>query len=225
MSFTSLLASATGAASATTVKLLPHAQFLAKISSHEVLPRFWRAKGDKPDRAAYCYSASFELVDYFPSGDEDKDDFALSSLATYGDWKGKKLSSNGSGVIETLGPDKRLMVMGIGPGVFGIIDTTPDFSDFVDYSKELVRFVKTDDSGKVVGGFVSFLSKEPTAMVPLDLAPKPADDEAFRGWLEEVMAATDDTYCVLEVGTRKYTREGSTEEQETQELVGIQSVG
>jgi hypothetical protein len=117
------------------------------------------------------------------------------------------------------------MVMGIGPGVFGIIDTTPSFSDFMSYSKELVRFVKTDESGRVTGGFVSFLSKEPTAMVPLTFAPKPADDESFRTWIDEVMDATDDTYCVLEVGIREYTREGSTEKQETQELVGIQSVG
>ena len=224
-SFTELLNQATGAEQATKAKLIPPARFTVQISEYNILPRFWQARGDKPDRAAQCYSASFKLVDYFPWGDEDRDEFTLSQLEAYGDWKGKVLSSNGTGVIETKGPDKILMVRGIGPGVFGIIDTDPTFSTAMGYSAELKRFVKTDDKNQVVGGFVSRLSKEPTAMVPLDFTTQPIDDAEFRSWLNDLIAATEGTYCVLEVGIREYSREGSDAKEEAQELVEVQSVG
>lgn len=224
-SFSDLLTQTQGAEEATKTKLLPPARFLVKISSYDILPRFWRAKADKPDRAAQCYSAAFQIVDYFPWGDEDRDDFTLRALEKFGDWRGKVLSSNGKGVIETLGPEKRLMVMGIGPGVYALLDTDPTFTTSLGYSTELKRFVKTDDSNAVVGGFVSKLSKEPTAMIPLDLPPAPVDDVAFQKWLQDLIAATEDTYCVLEVGVREYTREGSTTPEESQELVEVQSVG
>lgn len=164
-------------------------------------------------------------MDYFPWGDEDRDDFTFAALEKYGDWRGKILSSNGKGVIETLGPEKRVMVMGIGPGVFALVDTDPTFSTSLGYSQELKRFVKTDDSNTVVGGFVSKLSKEPTVMIPLDLPPAPVDDKEFQAWLQSLIAATEDTYCVLEVGIREYTREGATSPDESQELVEVQSVG
>jgi hypothetical protein len=223
-SFTDLLTQTQGAEEATKTKLLPPARFTAKISSYDILPRFWKAKGDKPDRAAQCYSATFELVDYFPTGDEDRDQFTLDALEKFGDWRGKKLSSNGRGVIESKGPDKILMVMGIGPGVYGLLDTDPTFTTSLGYSAELKRFVKTDDTNAVVGGFVSVLSKEPSAMVPIDLPPAPVDDAEFQQWLQDLIAATEDTYVVLEVGIREYTREGSTTPEEAQELVGISSV-
>ena len=224
-SFTDLLTQTQGAEEATKTKLLPPARFTVKISSYDILPRFWRAKGDKPDRAAQCYSATFQIVDYFPWGDEDRDEYSLQALEKFGDWRGKTLSSNGRGVIETLGPEKRLMVMGIGPGVYALLDTDPSFTTSLGYSGELKRFVKTDDSNAVVGGFVSKLSKEPNVMVPLDLPPAPVDDAEFQQWLQQVIAATEDTYCVLEVGVREYTREGSTTPEESQELVEVQSVG
>jgi len=222
--FSQLLSGAQGAAEATKVKLLPHAQFLVQIPKYDILPRFWKAKGDKPDRAAMCYSASFKLLDYFPWGDDDKDDFTLQQLEKYGDWKGKMLSNNGAGIIEPKGPDKILMVMGIGPGVFALIDTDPSFTTTMGYSQELKRFVKTDDSNAVVGGFVTRLSKEAHAMVPLELPPAPVDDKEFQDWLQTVIAATEDTYAVLEVGVREYTdQQGNT--QETQELVEVSSIG
>ena len=224
-SFTDLLTQTQGAEEATKTKLLPPARFTVKISSYEILPRFWRAKGDKPDRAAQCYSATFQIVEYFPWNDPDRDDFTLQALEKYGDWRGKHLSSNARVMIEALGPEKRLAVMGIGPGVFALLDTDPTFSTSLGYSQELKRFVKTDDSNAVVGGFVSRLSKEPTAMIPLDLPPAPVDDKEFQGWLQQLIAATEDTYCVLEVGVREYTREGSTTPEESQELVEVQSVG
>ena len=224
-SFTDLLTQTQGAEEATKTKLLPPARFTVKISSYEILPRFWKAKGDKPDRAAQCYSATFQIVDYFPWNDEDRDDFTLQALEKYGDWRGKSLSSNARVMIEALGPEKRLAVVGIGPGVFALLDTDPTFSTSLGYSQELKRFVKTDDSNAVVGGFVSRLSKEPTAMIPLDLPPAPVDDKEFQGWLQQLIAATEDTYCVLEVGVREYTREGSTTPEESQELVEVQSVG
>jgi hypothetical protein len=226
-SFSDLLSQTQGAEEATKTKLLPPAQFIAKISSYDILPRFWKARGDKPDRAAQCYSATFELVDYFPTGDEDRDEFTLAALEKFGDWRGKKLSNNGRGSIETTrseGRDKVLMVMGIGPGVYGLLDTDPTFTTSLGYSAELKRFVKTDDSNNVVGGFVSNLSKEPNVMVPIDLPPAPVDDAEFQQWLQDLMAATEDTYVVLEVGIREYTREGSTTPEETQELVGVSSV-
>jgi hypothetical protein len=223
-SFTDLLAQTQGSEEATKTKLLPAASFVAKISSYDILPRFWKAKGDKPDRAAQCYSATFELVDYFPTGDEDRDEFALQALEKFGDWRGKKLSSNGHGVIEGLGSEKRLMVMGIGPGVYALVDTDPSFTTSLGYSAELKRFVKTNDSNNVVGGFVSNLSKESNAMVPIDLPPAPVDDTEFQQWLQDLIAATEDTYVVLEVGVRQYTREGSTTPEESQELVGVSSV-
>lgn len=223
-SFTDLLSQTQGAEEATKVKLLPPARFTAKISSYDILPRFWKAKGDKPDRAAQCYSATFEIVDYFPWGDEDRDDFTLAALDKFGDWRGKKLGSNGRGVIEAKGPDKILLVMGIGPGVFGIIDTDTTFTTSLGYSPELKRFVKTDDANAIVGGFVSFLSTDPTAMVPIELPPAPVDDAEFQQWLQDLMAATEDTYCVLEVGVREFTRDGSTTPEESQELVGVSSV-
>lgn len=224
-SFTDLLTQTQGAEEATKTKLLPPARFTVKISSYEILPRFWKARGDKPDRAAQCYSATFQIVDYFPWGDEDRDDFTLQALEKYGDWRGKNLSSNARVVIETLGPEKRLAVMGIGPGVFALLDTDPTFTTSLGYSAELKRLVKTDDSNAVVGGFVGKLSKEPNAMVPLDLPSAPVDDKEFQDWLQQLIAATEDTYCVLEVGIREYTREGSTTPEESQELVEVQSVG
>ncbi len=224
-SFSDLLTQTQGAEEATKTKLLPPARFLVKVSSYDILPRFWKAKGDKPDRAAQCYSATFQIVDYWPWGDEDKDDFVLRALEKFGDWRGKILSSNGKGVIETLGPEKRLMVMGIGPGVYALLDTDPSFTTSLGYSGELKRFAKTDDSNQVVGGFVSKLSKEPTAMIPLDIPAAPVDDVAFQAWLQQVIAATEDTYCVLEVGIREYKREGSDAVEESQELVEVQSVG
>jgi hypothetical protein len=224
-SFTDLLTQTQGAEEATKTKLLPPARFTCKISSYDILPRFWKAKGDKPDRAAQCYSATFQIVDYFPWGDEDRDDFTLSALEKYGDWRGKHLSSNGKGIIENLGPEKRLMVMGIGPGVYALLDTDPTFTTSLGYSAELKRFAKTDDSNKVVGGFVSKLSKEPSAMIPLDLPPAPVDDKEFQQWLQQLIASTEDAYCVLEVGIREYTREGSSTPEESQELVDVSSVG
>ena len=223
-SFTDLLTSTQGASEATQTKLLPPAKFIAKISEYNLLPRFWAAKGDKPDRAAMCYSATFELVDFMPTGDVDRDEFTLSALEKYGDWRGKPLSSNGRGVITSKGPEKILMVMGIGPGVYGVIDTDSTFTTSLGYSQELKRFVKTDDSGTVVGGFVSNLSKDPTVMVPIELPPAPTDDAEFQKWLQDLMAATEDTYCVLEVGVRTYKRPGSDVEEEAQELVGVSSV-
>lgn len=224
-SFTDLLTQTQGAEEATKTKLLPPARFTVKISSYDILPRFWKARGEKPDRAAQCYSATFQIVDYFPWGDEDKDDFALRALEKFGDWRGKHLSSNGKITIETLGPEKRLAVMGIGPGVYALLDTDPTFTTSLGYSSELKRFVKTDDSNAVVGGFVSKLSKEPSAMIPLDLPPAPVDDTEFQKWLQDLIAATEDTYCVLEVGVREYTREGSSSPEESQELIEVQSVG
>lgn len=223
-SFTELLSQTQGSEEATKTKLLPPARFTAKISSYNILPRFWKAKGDKPDRAAKCYSATFELIDYFPTGDQDRDNFILAALEKFGDWRGKKLSSNGKIVIESLGSEKRLAVMGIGPGVFAILDTDPTFTTSLGYANDVKYFVKTDDSNNVVGGFVSLLSKEPNVMVPIDLPPAPVDEVEFQQWLQDLMAATEDTYLVLEVGVREYTREGSTTPEETQELVGISSV-
>lgn len=224
-SFTDLLTQTQGAEEATKTKLLPPARFLAKISAYNILPRFWKARGDKPDRAAQCYSADFELVDFFPFGDSDRDDFTLKALEKFGDWRGKILNSNGRSVIEALGSEKRLCIFGIGPGVFALLDTDPTFSTSLGYSQELKRFVKTDDSNAVVGGFVSRLSKESDAMIPLDLPPAPVDDAEFQAWLQQIIAATEDTYCVLEVGIREYTREGSSTPEESQELVEVQSVG
>jgi len=223
-SFSDLLNQTQGAEEATKTKLLPPARFTVKVSSYDILPRFWKARGDKPDRAAQCYSATFQIVDYFPWSDEDRDDFTLKALEKFGDWRGKVLSSNGRGMIENLGAEKRLMVMGIGPGVFALIDTDPTFSTSLGYSTELKRFVKTGDNNAVVGGFVSKLSKEPSVMVPLDLPPAPVDEREFQQWLQQLIAATEDTYCVLEVGIREYTREGSTTPEESQELVEVQSV-
>lgn len=224
-SFTDLLTQTQGAEEATKTKLLPPARFTCKIVSYDILPRFWKARGEKPDRAAQCYSASFEILDYFPWGDEDRDDFTLKALEKFGDWRGKKLNSNGRGMIEALGPEKRLMVMGIGPGTFALLDTDPTFSTSLGYSQELKRFAKTDDNNVVVGGFVSRLSKESDAMIPLDLPPAPIDDAEFQAWLQQIIATTEDTYCVLEVGIREYTREGSSTPEESQELVEVQSVG
>jgi hypothetical protein len=225
-SFTELLSQATGADEATKIKLLPPARFTVKIAEYHILPRFWKAKGDKPNRAARCYSAVFQIVDYFPWGDEDRDEFTLQALDKFGDWKGKRFYSHGQGMIETLGPDKILMIRGIGPGTFAILDTNETFDTFMGYSSELVRFVKTDDDNKVVGGFVSKLSKEPTAMVPLDLPPAPVDDKEFQQWLQKIIAATEDSYCVLEIGIdRSYTPEGQTEPMERQELIEVQSIG
>lgn len=222
--FSQLLATAQGAAEATKVKLLPSAQFLVQISQYNVLPRFWPARGDKPDRAAMCYSATFKLVSYWPWGDEDKDDFTLKALEAYGDWRGKELSANGQGVITTKGPEKILMVRGIGPGVFGLIDTDPSFTSTLGYSSELKKFVKTDDTNAVVGGFVSLLSTDSSAMVPLNLPAAPTNDLEFQDWLQTLLALTEDTYCVLEVGTREYT-DASGHSQPTQELVGVSSIG
>lgn len=59
-------------------------------------------------------------------------------------------------------------------------------------------------------------------MVPIDLPPAPVDEAEFQQWLQDLMAATEDTYLVLEVGTRKYTSKGV--ENEAQELVGVSSV-
>ena len=227
-SFTELLSNTQGAEEATKTKLLPPARFTAKISSYDIIPRFWKAKGDKPDRPSLCYSATFEIIDYFPSGDEDRDQFVLNSLEKFGDWKGKKLNANRSGIIESKGPEKILMVSaskGIWPGVYGIIDTDPVFEASLGYSNQLKMFVRRDDNNKVVGGFVSILSTEPNTMVPINLRPAPIDDVEFHAWIQELMAATEDTYCVLEVGIRKYTREGSSTEEESQELVGVTSVG
>lgn len=224
-SFTDLLTQTQGAEEATKTKLLPPARFLAKIPAYNILPRFWKAKGDKPDRAAQCYSADFELVDYFPWGDDDRDDFTLKALEKYGDWRGKILNSNGRGVIEALGSEKRLMIMGIGPGTFALLDTDPTFSTSLGYSQELKRFAKTDDNNVVVGGFISRLSKESDAMIPLDLPPAPVDEQGFQGWLQQLLSLTEDTYCVLEVGIRQYTRVGSSTPEESQELVEVQSVG
>jgi hypothetical protein len=224
-SFSDLLTQTQGAEEATKTKLLPPARFTVKVSSYDILPRFWKAKGDKPDRAAQCYSATFQIVDYFPWGDSDRDDFTLRALEKFGDWRGKVLSSNGKGIIETLGPEKRLMVMGIGPGVYALLDTDPTFTTSLGYSGELKRFAKTDDSNRVVGGFVSKLSKEASAMIPLEIPVAPVDDKEFQAWLQQVIAATEDTYCVLEVGIREYKREGSDTVEESQELVEVQSVG
>lgn len=223
-SFSDLLSQTQGAEEATKTKLLPAARFTAKISSYDILPRFWKAKGDKPDRAAQCYSATFELVDYFPTGDEDRDEFTRAALEKFGDWRGKKLSSNGKIVIESLGPEKRLVVMGIGPGVFAILDTDPTFTTSLGYANDVKYFVKTDDSNNIVGGFVYNLSKEPNAMVQIDLPPAPVDDAEFQQWLQDLMAATEDTYVVLEVGIREFTRESSTTPEESQELVSVSSV-
>lgn len=62
-------------------------------------------------------------------------------------------------------------------------------------------------------------------MVPLDLPPAPVDDAEFQQWIQQIMAATEDVYCVLEVGIREYTRPGATTPDESQELVEVQSVG
>ena len=62
-------------------------------------------------------------------------------------------------------------------------------------------------------------------MVPLDLPPAPVDDREFQQWLQQLIASTEDTYCVLEVGIREYTREGSSTPEEAQELVEVQSIG
>lgn len=227
-SFTELLSKTQGAEEATKTKLLPPARFTAQISAYNILPRFWpdvKADGTssgKGDRAAQCYSATFKLVDYFPTGDTDDDEYTLQALEKFGDWRGKELSSNGKITIEGLGPEKRLAVVGIGPGVFAILDVDPTFSTSLGYASDLKFFAKTDDSNNVVGGFVSYLSKEPNAMVPIDLPPAPVDEAEFQQWLQDLMAATEDTYLVLEVGTRKYTSKGV--ENETQELVGVSSV-
>ena len=61
-------------------------------------------------------------------------------------------------------------------------------------------------------------------MVPLDLPPAPVDDAEFQTWIQRIMASTEDAYCVLEVGIREYTREGSTTPEESQELVEVQSI-
>jgi hypothetical protein len=227
-SFTDLLRSTAGSDEALKTKLLPPARFIAQIVSGpdtpNILPRFWKANKDKPDRAAQCYSATFKLVDYFPTGDDDTDQYALERLEAFGDWRGKKLSSNGRIVIEPLGPEKRLAVMGIGPGSFALIDTSPDFEQSLGWSSELTRFARADDNNRITGGFVTLLSKEPTVMVPLDIPPVPVEEDEFRSWLMNLIAATEGTYCVLEVGVRKYTRPGSTGEEEFQDLVSVSSV-
>jgi hypothetical protein len=216
------------AASATEYKLFPAGLFLAKIASYDPnVPRFWKANPSKglPDRYARCYVPTWEIVGYFPSGDEDRDDFARKQLDDFGDWKGKRFTNVRKDSIPSLDPNNQVQVAGVGPDVFGLFNTQPNLEDFAGFNDDVKKFATTDETGRVEGGFVSLLSKEPTVQVPLEIGVRPIESTAFVAWLENAIAQTDGAYAVLKFEHTEYQSKKTNEMVKKSEITGIQSVG
>jgi hypothetical protein len=82
------------------------------------------------------------------------------------------------------------------------------------------------DGLKVTDGYVTILSRDPSAMVPIELVTQeaPIEAEAYGEWVEEIIAATEDCYAVLEVSSREWKSDKTGKEGISQEFVSLTSV-
>jgi hypothetical protein len=228
-SFSSLVSSAHLSAESFVRKatVLPDARFLVQVASYELLPRFWEANAAKglADRAATCYVPTYQIIDYFPCGDSDRDEFTLQALDEFGDWKGKKLHMAQKGQIATKGPETILLTRSIPPGAYALFEMDPTFETAIGPHPDLARFL-TLEGLKVTDGYVTILSLEPSAMVPIELVTQeaPIEAEAYGEWIDEIIAATEDCYAVLEVSSREWKSEKTGKEGTSQEFVSLTSV-
>lgn len=182
-------------------RILPKGDYLCQIIEAELMHGYW----GKSNRWFEAYVPTIEVVDYFPSGDDDIDQATLTALGIFGDWKGYKPGSmNNSGRWTTNtnvpGYEERVVCANPISGrglVYPIIETTPNWEHLKDYSDSAARFFNSENHrGELDGFVVRTLSTDPVQHTPPKITPAMTEADDM---VTQVIAATKGCYLIVSI--------------------------